>query len=209
MQKVLRGQAAATGSLISPRVDGYDKSRQAPALRPAEGQGAARRSRLSEGFGVTLDCVNAGFREAVCQAAAAMLAQVGIRVQVRSSPTNTFFPRLSTANASFVEYGWTAAPDPWTTLNGLFRSFDASGMGTFNAGRYSNPKLDVLIDSVRTEPDLTKRRARVGVALRLLAADLPMVPMYHRTLAWGMRPNVSLVTAQRRARTALGAGRLE
>jgi peptide/nickel transport system substrate-binding protein len=128
----------------------------------------------------------------VCQAAAAMLTQVGIRVQVRSSPTNQFFPRLSTGNTSFVEYGWTAAPDPWTTLNGLFRSFDASGMGTFNAGRYSNPKLDVLIDSVRTEPDLTQRRARVGVALRMLHDDLAYIPLYRRHLNWAMKKNVSV-----------------
>src|SRR4029453_3965675 len=124
---------------------------------PARAKALLAEAGYPNGFGVTLDCVNVGYREAVCQAAAAMLTQVAIRVQVRSSPTNTFFPRLSTANASFVQYGWTAAPGPWTTLNGLFRTFDASGMGTFNAGRYSNPKLDVLIPSVRPRPDPTNR----------------------------------------------------
>jgi peptide/nickel transport system substrate-binding protein len=66
-------------------------------------------------------------------------------------------------------------------------------MGTFNAGRYSNPKLDALIDAVRTEPDLVKRRARVGVALRLLHDDLPFIPLYRRHLNWAMRKGVSAV----------------
>jgi peptide/nickel transport system substrate-binding protein len=194
IRKVLRGQATATGSLVSPRVDGYDKElEQRFAHDPAKAKALLAEAGYPDGFGVTLDCVNVGYREAVCQAAAAMLTQVGIRVQVRSSPTNTFFPRLSTANASFIEYGWTAAPDPWATLNGLFRSFDASGMGTFNAGRYSNPKLDVLIDSVRTEPDLTKRRARVGVALRLLHDDVAYIPLYRRHLNWAMKKNVTAI----------------
>jgi peptide/nickel transport system substrate-binding protein len=192
VQKVLRGQATPTGSLISPRVDGYDKQLdQRSAYDPARARALLAEAGYPNGFAVTLDCVNVGYREAVCQAAAAMLTQVGIRVQVRSSPTNTFFPRLSTGNASFVEFGWTAAPDPWTTLNGLFRTFDASGIGTFNAGRYSNPQLDVLIDAVRTEPDLTKRRARVGVVLRLLHDDVAYVPLYRRNLNWAMKTNAS------------------
>jgi peptide/nickel transport system substrate-binding protein len=194
VQKVLRGQATATGSMVSPRVDGYDKALDVRLpYDPAKARALLAEAGYAAGFGVTLDCVNIGFREAVCQAAAAMLTQVGIRTQVRSSSTTQFFPKLSMANASFVEFGWTAAPDPWTTLNGLFRSYDASGMGTFNAGRYSNPKLDVLIDAIRTEPDLIKRRARVGVALRLLHDDLPFLPLYRRNLNWAMKKNVSVV----------------
>jgi peptide/nickel transport system substrate-binding protein len=112
---------------------------------------------------------------------------------MRASPTNTFFPRLSTGNTSFVEYGWTPTPDPWATLNGLFRTFEAGGFGTFNAGRYSNPKVDALIDGVRTEPDLTKRRARVGVALRILHDDVAYIPLYRRHLNWAMKKNVSAI----------------
>ncbi len=59
-------------------------------------------------------------------------------------------------------------------------------MGTFNAGRYSNPKLDVLIDRLRVEPDLTRRRAMVAIALRMVHDDLPYIPLYRRTLNWAM-----------------------
>ena len=126
----------------------------------------------------------------MCQAASAMLTQVGIRTTLRSSPTNQFFPKLSQGSASFIEYGWTPTPDAWASLNALFRTWDKSGLGTFNAGRYSNPRLDTLIDGVRTEPDLTRRRAMVGVALRLVGEDLPFVPLYRRTLNWAMSKKV-------------------
>jgi peptide/nickel transport system substrate-binding protein len=194
VQKVLRGQATPTGSLVSPRVDGYDKALdERLPYDPAKAKALLAEAGYPNGFGVTLDCVNVGYREAVCQAAAAMLAQVGIRTQVRSSPTNQFFPKLSQATSSFVEFGWTPLPDPWATLNALFRTYDASGLGTFNAGRYSNPKLDVLIDAIRTEPDLTKRRARVGVVLRMLHDEMPYLPLYRRNLNWAMKKNVSVV----------------
>jgi len=194
IQKVLRGQATPSGSFISPLVDGYsaETDKRIP-YDPARSRALLAEAGYAKGFGVTLDCVNVAYREAVCQAATAMLQQVGIRASLRSSPTNQFFPKLTQGSASFVEFGWTPALDPWATLNALFRTWDPQGGGTFNAGRYSNPKLDELIDAVRTEPDLTKRRARVGVALRLLQDDLPYIPLYRRTLNWAMAKKVKAV----------------
>ena len=122
-----------------------------------------------------------------------MLTQVGIRTTLRSSTSSTFFPKLSMGTGTFMEYGWTASPDAWNSLNGLFRSYDKSGLGTFNAGRYSNPKLDALIDNIRVEPDLTRRRAMVTTVLRLVGEDLPMIPLYRRTLTWAMSKNVTAV----------------
>ncbi|MCU0813098.1 MAG: ABC transporter substrate-binding protein, partial [Burkholderiaceae bacterium] len=132
-------------------------------------------------------------RVAVCQAVSAMLTQVGIRTTLRASPTNQFFPKLSQASASFIEYGWSPSPDAWASLNALFRSFDRSGLGTFNAGRYANPKLDAVVDAIRVEPDLQRRRAMVGDALRIVHDDLPYVPLYRRMLTWAMARDVQAV----------------
>jgi peptide/nickel transport system substrate-binding protein len=122
-----------------------------------------------------------------------MLAQVNIRVTFQPFPSATFFPKLTQASTSFFEFGWTAAVDPWASLNSLVRTYDGGSAGQFNGGRYSNPKLDQLIDGIRIEPDLTKRRQMVGEALRLMHAELPLIPLYRRTLTWVMRPNVSVV----------------
>jgi peptide/nickel transport system substrate-binding protein len=141
-----------------------------------------------------MDCVNIAWREHACQAMAAMLAQVGIRAALRSGPASLFFPRLSEATISLVEFGWTPTPDPWASLNALFRSVDkAGGGGAFNAGRYANPKLDALIDAIRTEPDLARRRALVGDALRLIGAELPYIPLYRRRLTWAASKKVQAV----------------
>ena len=194
IDKVLRGQAVPTGAFLSPLVDGSpaDLDRRLP-YDPALSRQLLGEAGYPNGFSITLDCVNVAWRENVCQAAAAMLTQVGIRTTLRSSPSNQFFPKLSQGTGSFLEYGWTASPDAWSSLNGLFRTYDKGGLGTFNAGRYSNPRLDSMIDSIRTEPDLTRRRAMVSTVLRVVAEDLPYVPLYRRTLTWAMAKKVQAV----------------
>ena len=194
VDKVLRGQAVPTGAFLSPLVDGspIELDKRLP-YDPARARMLLGEAGYPNGFSITLDCVNVAWRENVCQAVAAMLTQVGVRTTLRSSPSNQFFPKLSQGTASFVEFGWTATPDAWNSLNGLFRSYDRSGLGTFNAGRYSNAKLDTLIDNIRTEPDLTRRRAMVTTVLRIVAEELPLVPLYRRTLTWAMLKKVQAV----------------
>ncbi|MBL8361622.1 MAG: ABC transporter substrate-binding protein [Rubrivivax sp.] len=194
VDKVLRGQAVPTGLFLSSVIDGSpaDLDKRLPH-DPARAKALLAEAGYPNGFAVTLDCVNVAWRENVCQAAAAMLTQVGIRTTLRSSTTSQFFPKLSQGTGSFVEFGWTPSPDAWNSLNGLFRTHDRSGLGTFNAGRYSNPKLDSMIDAIRVEPDLTRRRALVTTVLRLVADELPMVPLYRRTLTWAMARKVSVV----------------
>ncbi len=194
VRKVLRGNGTPTGAFLSSRVDGSppDLDQRLP-YDPARARALLTEAGYPNGFSVTLDCVNVAWREAVCQAATAMLNQVGIRAALRSSPTNQFFPKLSQASASFIEFGWTPTPDAWASLNALFRSWDRAGLGTFNAGRYSNPKLDALIDAMRNEPDLTRRRAMVAVALRMVNDELPFIPLFRRTVSWAMQKKVQVV----------------
>jgi len=193
VSKVLRGQATATGSYLSTLVDGSPKEldRRLP-YDPAAARTLLREAGYADGFGVTLDCVNASYRAAVCQAIAGMLAQVGIRVSFQPWPTATFFPKLTQATSSFFEYGWSPLTDAWPTLNAIVHSYGPDGAGTFNGGRYSNPKLDRIIDAMRVEPDVARRRQLVADALELMQADLPLIPLYRRTLAWVMRPDISV-----------------
>jgi peptide/nickel transport system substrate-binding protein len=194
IDKVLRGQAVATGAFLSTRVDGSpsDLDKRLP-YDPAKARALLKAAGYPDGFEVTLDCVNVAWRENVCTAATGMLRQVGIRASLRSTGTNLFFPKLTQASASFVEFGWTPSPDAWASLNALFRSYDKAGLGTFNAGRYSNPQLDALIDNIRIEPDLLRRRAMVGTALRLLDEQLPYIPLYRRKLNWALVKGVQAI----------------
>jgi peptide/nickel transport system substrate-binding protein len=191
--KVLRGQATATGSYVSRLLDGYVPDLESrPRYDPAVARALLKEAGYPNGFAVTLDCVNVAYRAAVCQAIAGMLAQVGIQTTFQVWPTATFFPKLTQGTTSFFEFGWSPGTDAWPMLNAIVRSYSTDGTGTFNGGRYSNSRLDQLIDSIRVEPDVARRRVLVGDALRMMRTDLPLIPLYRRTLTWVMRPDISV-----------------
>ena len=194
VRQVLRGEGKVTGSFVSPLVDGYlAEFEPRPKADAAAARALLKEAGYENGFSVQMDCVNVGWRASVCQAAVAMLEKVGIRAHLVTSPSSVFFPKLSQGTASLIEFGWTATPDPWTTLQSLVRSNDALAAGAFNAGRYSNPKLDALIDGLRVEPNLAKRRQMASEALRILNAELPLIPLYRRQHNWVMKPNIEPV----------------
>ena len=194
VRQVLRGEGKVTGSFVSPLVDGYvAEFEPRPKADAAAARALLKQAGYESGLSVQMDCVNVAWRASVCQAAAAMLEKVGIRASLVTSPSSIFFPKLSQGTGSLVEFGWSASPDPWGMLQSTVRSNDGLTAGAFNAGRYSNPRLDALIDGLRVEPDLARRRQMAGDALRLMNAELPMIPLYRRQHNWVMRPGVDAV----------------
>ena len=195
IQKVLKGLATPTGELLAPEFGA-----PAPVMGPRLRYDRVRASELlheagyPDGFDLTMDCVNVAFREHVCQAIAAMLTQVGIRTTLRTSPSTQFFPMITQGRVSLAEFGFTGTrEDAWQGLNGLLHTWDSNGGGTFNAGRYSNPRLDALIDAVRTETDPARWNVLVAAALKMAGDDIAYVPLYRRTLSWVMQKKVHVV----------------
>ena len=195
IQKVLKGLATPTGDLLAPEAGG-DAAPVAtrPRYDAVHARALLREAGYPQGFDLTMDCVNVAFREHVCQAIAAMLTQVGIRTTLHTSPSTQFFPMITEGKVSLAEFGFTGTTeDGWQGLNGLLHTWDKDGGGTFNGGRYSNPRLDQLIDALRTERDAVNRRVQVATALRLATDDIAYVPLYRRTLSWVMQKKVHVV----------------
>lgn len=194
VRQVLRGQGQATGSPLSRLIDGHlpELDKRLP-YDPAAARKLLAEAGYPDGFTSNFDCVSVSFRQAVCQAMAAMLQRVGIKTNFQATPSALFFPKLTQATVSLAEFGWSPDGDAWNVLQSLVRSFSGPQSSPFNAGRYSNPQLDALVDQIRIEPDAARRRQLVGEALRLMNAELPILPIYRISQIWVMRPNVQAV----------------
>lgn len=194
-RQVLRGQAKATSAPISRLVDGHTQELEPRryAYDPAAARALLAEAGYAKGFSTRFDCLSVSFRAAVCQAVASMLERVGIKAHLQTSSSALFFPKLTQATVGLAEFGWSPGVDAWLMLNSLLHTHDGMSAGFFNAGRYSDAKMDALIDAIRVEPDLSKRRGMVVEAMRRIAVDLPILPLYRTTQIWAMRANVQTV----------------
>jgi peptide/nickel transport system substrate-binding protein len=56
----------------------------------------------------------------------------------------------------------------------LFSCFFLAGCG----GHYGNPRIDALVDQIRTETDREKRKALCSEVQKILADNLPYLPLW-------------------------------
>jgi peptide/nickel transport system substrate-binding protein len=194
-QKVMRGLSKPHGAVVTSQVAGYsaDGDRRLAYDRERAKKLLAEAG-YPDGFDVTLDCGNNQPAADICQAAAAMLSQVGIRVRPNIIVQSSFFPKIEKYDTSFylLSWGGGVTSDSLYTLNALLHSVGAKGEGDFNMGRWSNAEMDRLIEQVKGEQDLAKRNEAIRQALILAARELPVVAIHQPLIPWAMRRNVSV-----------------
>jgi peptide/nickel transport system substrate-binding protein len=195
--RTMRGSALPTGGITPSILGSHPDAEKRLPFDPERARKLLAEAGFPNGFDVTLDCPNNRYvnDEEICIAVAAMLTRVGISTKVTAMPRATYFPKLEKFDTSFYMLGWGGAvTDAQTMLSPVLRSFDkATGQGGFNYGRYSNPKLDALIDAAATEMNPDRRREIIRQALLEHNAQIHHVPLHRQMIPWAMRQNVTAV----------------
>jgi peptide/nickel transport system substrate-binding protein len=194
---VMRGASTPAALLVGPGINGFD-----PAMNtrlpydPEASKKLLAEAGYPNGFEIGLNCSNDRYVNdgQICQAVAANLARVGVKVNLQVETKGTYFPKILRRDTSFYMLGWTAVTyDAHNALNALIRCVDDKGAGSFNLGSYCNPKVDELTIKIASETDKVKRDAMIKEAFKLHADDVGTLPLHQQALAWGMANNVQLV----------------
>lgn len=203
-KRVMRGLATPIPLLIPPQL--YS----APDLQRWPYDVEAAKKLLADagypdGFTVGMDCPNDRYvnDEKICQAVVAMLAKIGIKVNLRAQTRNLYFAKIlrSTAdgkpsNTSFYMLGWSPATtyDVHNVFEQIIQTPDVKAKkGLYNAGGYSNKKFDELSNKVEVETDKAKRDAMIAEATKIYVDDFAYIPLHQQALVWATRKNVDLV----------------
>lgn len=198
--RVMRGQSQPTALMIPSGTNGYDKALDVrPKYDPELSKKLLTEAGYPNGFEVGLDCPNDRYvnDEAICQATVAMLARVGIKVNLNAQTKTKYFAKIlpPNVNTSFYMLGWS--PSSTYDAHNVFEQLvqtrnDATKKGAFNVGGYSNPKIDDLADKMEREIDTTKRNAMIQQAIKLAIDDYAYLPIHQQVLIWAVRDNVEL-----------------
>jgi len=150
VERVMEGAAVATGQLMPEKFFGYTPALKTEAYDPEGARKLLAEAGYPEGFGLTLHAPNNRYvnDEQVAQVIAQMLARIGIQARMDAMPSSVFFSRGSKLEFSLMLVGWGAETmEASSPLKALLATFNNSkGTGAANRGRYSNPKLDTVLD---------------------------------------------------------------
>ena len=159
---------------------GYDPRRAAALLDEAgypdpDGPGPRPRMRLL--YKGSSDA----FRVTVARVIAAQLAEVGIEVDLRSFEFATFFADIKKGSYQLasMQTNELTEPDYYHTYFHSSRIPDARNPDLHNRWRYRNADVDRLTEEGRRELDRAKRKVIYGEVQRLVASDVPVVPLWH------------------------------
>ena len=141
-----------------------------------------------DGFTVQLDCPNNRYNndEKICQAAVAMLAKIGIKVNLEAIPKAQHFPKIQKRVTDFYMLGWGV---PTLDSHYVF-SYLLDAEGSWNATGYNNAKVNDITKGIASETDLEKRTGMIDEAWTQIRQDMPYVPIHHQVIAWGMADKV-------------------
>ena len=165
--------------------------------RDPDGDGPAPR------FTIVFKSSSNKLRVAIANVMAAMLAEVGIAVELRVYEFATLFADLKKGNyqLSMLEIPEISEPDLYIQFFHSERipqrdNLDAGG----NRERYRNPEIDRLIIEGRRTLDRPGRKRIYSEVQKILARDLPVISLWHEHNVAAMRRNVEgfvmLPTAQ-------------
>jgi peptide/nickel transport system substrate-binding protein len=198
--RIMRGAARPVALMIGEGVNGYNK--ELDKRFPVDVDGAKKLladAGYPSGFEVGMDCPTDRYQndEKICQAVAAMLARIGIKVNLLAQTRAKYFAKIlgPAYNTSFYMLGWTPATyDAHNMMFNIIASRGAnSSQGLFNLGGYSNKRFDELTSTILVESNATKRQAMIDEAMRIHKEEFGHIPLHQQTVVWAARSNVELV----------------
>ncbi|MEM8811600.1 MAG: ABC transporter substrate-binding protein [Pseudomonadota bacterium] len=198
-KKVMRTLSTPSAIMISPFLFSRSEEFSRYKYDPDAAKRLMQEAGYADGFEVGMDCPNDRYvnDEAICQTVAAMLARIGVTVNLNAQPKAQYFAKVLQSggfDTSFYLLGWTPGSfDSWNVLSNLINCRDETGnTSPFNLGGYCNARVDELTKMVLTENDATKRDAMIAEAFTLIHDEVGYIPLHQQGLAWGVSSAVKL-----------------
>lgn len=181
IEVVLRGRALPAQGLFPPGLPGFNIALKGLTYDPEAARRALEQSRYRRAENLPpIVFTSAGFGSSISPRVAA-LAQMwkqtlGVTITVENIDPDFYYDVLYSGNhGQLFNYGWCADyPDPENFADVLFHSSSAQ-----NAGNYSNPALDALLEAARTERDVTRRIEMYQQAEQMIVDDAAVLFLTH------------------------------
>jgi peptide/nickel transport system substrate-binding protein len=193
--RVMEGKAVPAGQLLPEFFFGTSKKLKPEKYDPEAGRKLMAEAGYPNGFRLTVHGPNNRYinDDRIAQTVAQFLRRINIDCKVETMPSSVYFTRASKLDFSLMLVGWGAdSGETSSPLRAFIHSYNQQlGFGTANRGRYSNPKVDALIQQALATIDDARRAALLAEATEIAIGELAVIPLHYEVSTWGMKQNFS------------------
>ena len=195
VEKIMKGFGTAAAQQSPEGYVGYNPD-LTPRFDVAKAKALMEEAGYADGFEATMMCPNNRYVNdfKICEAAAAMLAKINIKIDLTTMPKAQYWPKFDERAADIMMIGWHADTEDSANFNEFLTMTPNAdtGKGQYNSGNYSNAKVDELTMASLTETDPAKRAEMLQEVEKILYDDAAYVPLHWQDLAWAARKGVDI-----------------
>ncbi|CCQ73671.1 ABC transporter substrate-binding protein [Magnetospira sp. QH-2] len=189
-------EAAAPASQMLPKGFSGVSGKLSPVAYDVKGaKKLLAEAGYGDGFKMIINAPNDRYvnDEQIAQAIAQLLARIGIEMSVQTEPKATYFKNASALKYSFMLLGWgSSTGEQGSTLMSLLHTYKKeAGQGTSNRGRFSDAKVDSMLEDAMADVDEASRSEKIAmVAERAIGELYGVIPVHYQMNFWAARKGV-------------------
>ena len=195
VQKIMKGFGTVAAQQSPEGYVGHNPSLE-PRFDVEKAKALMEEAGYADGFSATMMCPNNRYVNdyKICEAAAAMLAKIGIEIDLTTMPKAQYWPKFDERAADIMMIGWHADTEDSANFNEFLTMTPNAdtGRGQYNSGNYSNEEVDRLTMASLTETDSEKRAEMLQQVEQILYDEAAFVPLHWQDLAWAARQGVDI-----------------
>jgi peptide/nickel transport system substrate-binding protein len=194
-ERIMEGLAIPAGGVLAEGFFGSSPKLKPDAMDPEGAKKLLTEAGYPNGFGLTIHGPSDRYLndEKVLQAIGPMFNRIGVDTKVVTLPWATFASQGSAPNYAYslMLVGWGAGTGEASSPLASLLATIGSGRGGSNRGRYSNPKMDAILDQALASVDDGKRDKLLQEATEVAMADVGLIPLHYQINVWAVRKGLT------------------
>jgi peptide/nickel transport system substrate-binding protein len=189
VQHTMEGLAVPASNLVAPGIFGHVDTLKVETYDVAGAKKLLAEAGYPDGFAITLHGPNNRYvnDDQVVQTVAQFLSRIGIQAKVETMPLSSYFGKARAGEFSVALLGWGSLAGDFTLRSLVGTPNAETGWGTWNWGKYSNPKVDEAVRSALSSVDAKKREAFAKEGATITLQDYAVIPLHHQYATWAVR----------------------
>ncbi|MSO55056.1 MAG: ABC transporter substrate-binding protein [Rhodospirillales bacterium] len=194
VERVMDGNALAASQYFASGLFGHNPNIPVEPYDLAGAKKLMQDAGYGDGFRLTIHGTNDRYDNdaQILEALAQMLTQVGIKTEIVGIPVATYFTRQASLEFSVYLVGnCPGTAEAGAPLKEITHTLlPEKGYGIYNFHRYSNQRLDTMIEEALSTIDDGKREKLYQDALKIALDDVAAIPLHQQVNTWAMKKGI-------------------